>query len=57
MDVRRILTHLILAINVHQSIVEFQRSFPEVHQNCRLHYMSMGKGLEKKVEERIINAS
>ncbi len=46
-----------IAINVHQTIVEFQRSFPDNQSSIRLHYMSMGKGLEKKVEEKIVNAS
>jgi hypothetical protein len=52
-----ILLTINLAVNVHQTIVEFQRSFTEYQSSCRLHYMSMGKGLEKKVEEKIFNSS
>jgi hypothetical protein len=43
-------------MNVHSTILDFQRAFPE-HSTSRLHYISMGKGLEKKVEEKIMNSS
>lgn len=45
-----------IAVNVHGTIQEFHRAFPE-YQSSRLHYVSLGKGLEKRVEEKILNSS
>ena len=44
------------SVQVYQSLIEFQHTYPE-YANIRLQYLSLGKGLEKKVEEKMVKAS